>query len=79
MALGDPTSLTVLDPVGDAWAGGQPFGTQPVVAILDQARQKTFFGGAFSQDGELKRGGGTDPHMDPQLLGSDGVQVSAPL
>jgi hypothetical protein len=33
---GPPDWLRVVTPVGDAWAGGQPFGIQPSVAVVDK-------------------------------------------
>lgn len=33
---GPPSWIKVLTPVRDAWAGGQPFGTQPSAAVVDR-------------------------------------------
>lgn len=33
---GPPNWIAVLTPVADAWAGGQAFGTQPSVAVVDK-------------------------------------------
>lgn len=32
---GDPTDLVIIMPPGHAWAGGSPFGQQPVIGIVD--------------------------------------------
>lgn len=33
--VGPPHSLRVVAPVGNAWFGGQPFGQQPVISVVD--------------------------------------------
>jgi hypothetical protein len=35
VVAGDPAALALLRPPGRAWAGGQPFGVQPVAALVD--------------------------------------------
>lgn len=35
VTYGEPAQLAIVQPAGEAWAGGQPFGQQPIVHIQD--------------------------------------------